>query len=196
MYIPSTQLHIKYNISATCFDLWQSSSGWSKNRLTLYRFYSLFICDPICFTPYNSVRKLIYSDIVRNINHVVSAVFWPLFFHFATLCRGCVLSIVSFNCIPVCLCSWYWCGLRLIFSVIHTESSSQLSSPNIIRVIKVTTRWVSKSHRPYLKKNKSSYVTLIGLHKFSHLRLAYWFDSDLLALHLSNIYADARWKQL
>ena len=31
--------HLKYNINATCFDFWQSSSGWSKNRLTFYRFY-------------------------------------------------------------------------------------------------------------------------------------------------------------
>ena len=28
-----------YNITATCFDLWQSSSGRPKNRLTFYRFY-------------------------------------------------------------------------------------------------------------------------------------------------------------
>jgi hypothetical protein len=32
---PSRQLTLMYNINATCFDLWQSSSGWSKNRLTL-----------------------------------------------------------------------------------------------------------------------------------------------------------------
>jgi len=36
---PSTQLTFKYNTNAICFDLSQSSSGWSKNRLTFHRFY-------------------------------------------------------------------------------------------------------------------------------------------------------------
>ena len=36
---PSTQLTFKYSINAKCFDLWQSSSGWSKNCLIFHRFY-------------------------------------------------------------------------------------------------------------------------------------------------------------
>ena len=47
---PSTQLIFKYNINATCFDLWQSSSGWSKNRLTFHRFYFVHLGSHMPYT--------------------------------------------------------------------------------------------------------------------------------------------------
>ena len=53
------------------FDLWQSSSDWSKNRLTFYRF--LFCAFGI---PYALHRVILWGNlsnaIVCNINHVVN----------------------------------------------------------------------------------------------------------------------------
>ena len=47
---PWTQLKFKYNINATCFDLWQSSSGWSKKRLTFHRFYFVHLGSHMPYT--------------------------------------------------------------------------------------------------------------------------------------------------
>jgi len=47
---PSTQLTFKYNINAICFDLWQSSSGWFKNRLIFHRLYFVHLGSHMPYT--------------------------------------------------------------------------------------------------------------------------------------------------
>ena len=81
--------HLKYNITATCFDLLQSSSGWSKYRLNILQvLYCAF------FIPYALHRVIMWSNLSTILfmyyktRGVSEAICWLLFFHFVTYCRG------------------------------------------------------------------------------------------------------------